>query len=308
MNMDRRSFLKTAAVGGSLVVVTAATAPKILQANTPKNAMLIVVGNCIGCDHCVEACNQYHSGATKPDLSTFRGQYPTRNNYTLVATPGPNQTMPIAQNCLHCNDAPCATVCQSHALTQLPSGTVTYDDDKCIGCFLCTTVCPFNSITTDNANKKIFKCDHCANFTEDGTTKPFCVQICPGGGVTSQTLKAANLTTFAKNWGTTSDMITLGQNVVNTLGNGATMLYQNDTSSFYVVTGDEFKTLSVSPEVSVIKSAYPSQNDLMATAEKWMRLAWIPLLAGVAFFALRWRDSDKKEPVPAAKKEEKVVK
>jgi Fe-S-cluster-containing dehydrogenase component len=311
MNMDRRTFMKTAAAAGGLVVVTAAMAPKLVQANTPKRAMLIVVGNCIGCDHCVEACNQYHSSKTTPDLSTFRGQYPTSNAYTRVATPvatpGSTITLPIPENCLHCNDAPCATVCQSHALTQLPSGTVSYDKERCIGCFLCTSVCPFGSITTDNVNKKILRCDHCVNFTEDGTTSPFCVQVCPGGGSTAATLKAANLTTFAKNWGSYSDMVTTGQSVVAALGNGATMLYQNDTSTFYVLTSDEFKTMSATPEVTVVKSAYPAQNKLFSTAEQWVRLAWIPLLAGVAFFALRWRDNKEEAPL-VVKKEEKVVK
>ncbi|HVP23553.1 MAG TPA: 4Fe-4S dicluster domain-containing protein [Conexivisphaerales archaeon] len=306
MKMDRRTFLKTAAAGGGLVVVTAATAPRIVRANTPSRAMLIVVGNCIGCDHCVEACTQYHEGKAKPDLSAFRGQYPSFNPYTKVATAGPNQTLPIPQNCLHCNDAPCVTVCQSHALTQLPSGTVTYDKDRCIGCFLCTSVCPFGSITTDNANKKILRCDHCVNFTEDGQTSPFCVQVCPGGGPTAQTLKAASLTTFAKNWGSTSDMVSMGQKVVTALGNGATMLYQNDTSTFYVLTGDEFKTMSASSDVTVVKSAYPSTNRLVSTAEEWVRLAWIPLLAGVAFFALRWRDSKQEKPMVVKPEEEKV--
>ncbi len=312
MKMDRRTFLKTAAAGGGLVVVTAATAPKLAHANTPTRAMLIVVGNCIGCDHCVEACIQYHSGASAPNLSNFRGQYPTSNHWTkVVEVATGNQTNPylnIAQNCLNCDNAPCATVCQAHALTQLPSGTVTYDANKCIGCYLCTTVCPFNSITTDNANRKIFKCDHCSTLTENGTTKPFCVQICPGGGVAAATLKAANLTTFAKNWGSTSDMITLGQNVASTLGNGATLYYQNDTSTFYVLTADEFKTLSAAPDVTVVKSAYPATNRIVSTAEQWVRLAWIPLLAGVAFFALRWRDTKKEEAPPVAKKEGEVVK
>jgi formate dehydrogenase iron-sulfur subunit len=306
MAMDRRAFLKTIGAAGGLVVVTAAMAPKLAHANTPARSLLVVVGNCIGCDHCVVGCSQYHSGLTAPNLSKWKTVFPTRNDYTKVTTAGTEGTLPIAENCLHCNDAPCVAVCQGHALTQLPSGTVTYDDDKCIGCYLCTTVCPFNSITTDNVNRKIFKCDHCATFTEDGTTKPFCVQICPGGGTTAATLQAANLTTFAKNWGNTSDMITLGQNVVKTLGNGATMLYQSDTSQFYVLTGDEFKTMSTSPAVSVVKSSYPSQNRIVSTAEKWVRLAWIPLLAGVAFFALRWR-GDKKEEAPMAEKKEKEV-
>jgi Fe-S-cluster-containing dehydrogenase component len=307
MTMDRRTFMKTAAAAGGLVVVTAALAPKLAHANTPKNAMLIVVGNCIGCDHCVEACTQYHSGMSAPDLTGIR-QYPTSNDYTKVAYAGPNSTYPIAQNCLHCNDAPCATVCQSHALTQLPSGTVTYDDDRCIGCYLCTSVCPFNSITTDQVRRKIFKCDHCANITEKGTAAPFCVQVCPGGGVTAATLGAANLTTIAKNWGTTADMISLGQKVIQTLGNGAVMLYQHDTSAFYVLTGAEFKAMSSSPVVTVVKSTYPSQNKIISTSEKWVRLAWIPLLAGVVFYAIRWRDNRKAEAAPVQAKEEKEVK
>ncbi len=122
------------------------------------------------------------------------------------------------------------------------------------------------------------------------------------------TLQAANLTTTAKNWGSCSEMVSTGQDVVTALGNGATMLYQNDTSTFYVLTADEFKTMSTTPEVTVVKSAYPAQNKLFSTAEQWVRLAWIPLLAGVAFFALRWRDNRKEETPMVVKKEEKVVK
>jgi Fe-S-cluster-containing dehydrogenase component len=307
MNMDRRSFLKTVAAGGSLLVVTAATAPKLLQASTPKNAMLIVVPNCIGCDHCVFADEQYHSGLSAPNLSLHTGTtWPTANAYTKVVTQPPYGTMPIAQNCLHCINAPCATVCQTHALTQQATGTVTYDADMCIGCYLCTTVCPFGSITTDNANRKILKCDHCAKFTETSDTAPFCVQVCPGQ--MSPALATAFPKMVSKNWGSYSDMVTLGQKVVQTLnqttGTDATLLYQNDTSTFYVVTAAEFKAFSTSPEVTVIKSAYPNQNKLYSTAEHWIRLAWIPLLAGVAFFALRWRDNKGEEKPLVAKKEE----
>lgn len=309
MNMDRRSFLKTAAAGGSLLVVTAAMAPKLVQANTPKNAMLIVVPNCIGCDHCVYADEQYHNGMSAPNMSLHSGQWISGNAWTKVATPGPNDSMPIPQNCLHCVNAPCATVCQTHALTQQATGTVTYDADMCIGCYLCTTVCPFGSITTDNANRKILKCDQCAKFTETSDTAPFCVQVCPGQA--SSVLAAAFPQMHSKNWGSFPKMVTQGQQVVQTLnqtsGTDAMLLYQNDTSTFYVVTAAEFKTLSTSPEVTVIKSAYPNQNKPYSTAEKWIRLAWIPLLAGVAFFALRWRDNKGEGKPLVAKKEEKAV-
>jgi Fe-S-cluster-containing dehydrogenase component len=295
MNMDRRKFIQTGLAAGGLVVVSAATAPKLVHAaSTPKNAMLVVVGNCIGCDHCVVACNQYHSGLNAPG-TTFTGLLPTSNAYTKVAVVGA-ASQPYPQNCMQCTDAPCATVCQTHALTQLASGTVTYDANECIGCFECTTVCPFGSITADRVNKKIGKCTFCDRITEAGGV-PFCVQICPGKGPDAK----------SKTWGPYQEKVDQGLAMIATGGQaaGGKLLYQQNTATLFVLSPKEYQTFIASPEVTVLKAAYPTENKTYSSAVEWVRLAWIPLLAGVAFYALKWRDGGTK-PEEDVKKE-KVV-
>ena len=45
--------------------------------------------------------------------------------------------------CQHCEDAPCAAVCPTHATYVTDSGVVLVDPEKCIGCRTCELVCSF---------------------------------------------------------------------------------------------------------------------------------------------------------------------
>ena len=50
------------------------------------------------------------------------------------------------------------------------------DHDKCIGCRMCVTVCPFGAIRFDGTSGKVVKCDVC-----DGD--PLCVRFCSYGAL-----------------------------------------------------------------------------------------------------------------------------
>ena len=49
----------------------------------------------------------------------------------------------IRKQCRHCLQPACVSACITGALSKVPSGPVTYDSSKCIGCRYCMIACPF---------------------------------------------------------------------------------------------------------------------------------------------------------------------
>jgi len=59
------------------------------------------------------------------------------------------------------------------------TGSVTIDEEKCVGCGSCAEACPFNSegvIKPSVIAGKFIKCDLCGG-------DPQCVEICPTGAL-----------------------------------------------------------------------------------------------------------------------------
>jgi len=78
-----------------------------------------------------------------------------------------------AMVCNQCSEPECEAICPVGAIRKSESdGVVRVDEDKCIGCGLCTLVCPYGGIYFNRERCKSFKCDMC-----DG--KPKCVEACP---------------------------------------------------------------------------------------------------------------------------------
>jgi len=53
---------------------------------------------------------------------------------------------------------------------------VLWSKEKCIGCKLCVSACPFGNINYDVASKRVLKCDLCEG-------DPACVTACPNGAI-----------------------------------------------------------------------------------------------------------------------------
>jgi len=79
---------------------------------------------------------------------------------------------------MHCGIPFCAEVCPTKAIyKRMEDGLVTVDPDRCIGCKMCLTACPFG-IPQFGRDGKMKKCDFCLDRLEKGQN-PACMNVCP---------------------------------------------------------------------------------------------------------------------------------
>ena len=131
-----------------------------------ERAMFIDYARCIGCQACVQACEECdtHRGHAMIHLETIR----RRDSV---------QTAP--QICMHCEDPICAQVCPADAIKQDADGVVHSSlAPRCIGCSNCVLSCPFGVPKYFAEIDQMMKCDLCYDRTSIGK-KPMCATVCP---------------------------------------------------------------------------------------------------------------------------------
>ena len=64
----------------------------------------------------------------------------------------------VPTQCQHCEDAPCAAVCPTHATYVTDSGVVLVDPEKCIGCKYCMAACPYQARIVQESTGVVEKC------------------------------------------------------------------------------------------------------------------------------------------------------
>jgi Fe-S-cluster-containing dehydrogenase component len=79
------------------------------------------------------------------------------------AQPAPEaQLIHFPKSCLHCEDAPCVTVCPTGAsYKRVEDGIVLVNESDCIGCGLCAWACPYGAREMDQEEKVMKKCTLC---------------------------------------------------------------------------------------------------------------------------------------------------
>ena len=99
----------------------------------------------------------------------------------------PSRTVYFPKSCLHCEDAPCVTVCPTGAsYKREEDGIVLVNADACIGCKLCSWACPYGAREYDEDAGVMKKCTLCVdriyneNLAEEQRV-PACVSTCPAG-------------------------------------------------------------------------------------------------------------------------------
>jgi sulfite dehydrogenase (quinone) subunit SoeB len=103
----------------------------------------------------------------------------------LSPLPSPGLTIHFPRSCLHCETPDCVTVCPTGAsYKRAEDGIVLVDEDKCIGCKLCSWACPYGAREYSAVRGTMQKCTLCVDriynetFDEEDR-QPACVMACP---------------------------------------------------------------------------------------------------------------------------------
>lgn len=107
---------------------------------------------CTGCRLCELACSSQFSEGMSPSKSAIRWV---------------NESIHV---CRQCFDPACKKACSFDAIG------MDIDQQKCTGCGLCVSACPYESIFQSERKMSPHKCDLCNGHPE-------CVSFCPGGAL-----------------------------------------------------------------------------------------------------------------------------
>jgi Fe-S-cluster-containing dehydrogenase component len=169
-----------------------------------KLGLVIDLDTCVGCHACAVSCKEWNAGGiagpltdTDPYGKDPSGVWFNRvHSYELEATEGcgsganaqpaqPAQTLHFPRSCLHCEQPACVTVCPTGAsYKRAEDGIVLVDEDKCIGCKLCSWACPYGAREYSAVEGVMKKCTLCVDRIynenlEEAERQPACVQACP---------------------------------------------------------------------------------------------------------------------------------
>jgi carbon-monoxide dehydrogenase iron sulfur subunit len=187
---DRRSFLKTIALGGATMTVGGLfflrKAYGEARTQKPEYSMILVDFNkCTGCRTCEAVCAQYNHKA-KVDGEELWGLGNPHLSNIRVYPFNPDVDVPIV--CVMCSDNPCMDACPvepdrdgRRAIYRHPETlAIKSDPERCIGCGACAEACRekrVEAIISDPVtNRPERMCTLC-----DGD--PQCVKYCPYGAL-----------------------------------------------------------------------------------------------------------------------------
>jgi len=128
---------------------------------------------CVGCHSCELACAVSRSASKALPSAILESPKPaTRVRIVAIGK------HPVPLQCQQCEDAPCAAICPTTALSRAgKEDTVLFKRELCIGCSSCVLVCPFGAIRRADGGV-MAKCSLCWDRLAEGKP-PACVEACP---------------------------------------------------------------------------------------------------------------------------------
>ena len=157
-----------------------------------KLGLVVDLDTCVGCHACATACKQWNTSGTIGPLSDERpygkdpsGSWLNRIHSYEVGDSPHSKTVNIPMSCMHCETADCVTVCPTGAYYKREEdGIVLIDQDKCMGCNLCSWACPYGARELDPDSGTMKKCTLCVDRVYDeqlpeSERQPACVLTCP---------------------------------------------------------------------------------------------------------------------------------
>jgi sulfite dehydrogenase (quinone) subunit SoeB len=159
----------------------------------PKRLGLVIdLDTCVGCHACAVNCKEWNTGGyhapltdSAPYAGGGEGVWLNRVHSFEAGEGAAGRTVHFPRSCLHCEDAPCVTVCPTGAsYKRAGDGIVLVDEDLCIGCKLCSWACPYGAREYDADQGVMKKCTLCIDriYNEnlaEVERLPACVATCP---------------------------------------------------------------------------------------------------------------------------------
>ena len=212
--MNRRSFLKSGITAAASIAAVSAPVGAETADGKEHLATLIDIRKCIGCEACVEVCQEVNERKYPDPKAPFPKMYPERvpvmdwsekkdvtdrltpYNWLYIQTAyvevdGEETEITIPRRCMHCVNPPCVKLCPWGAARQLDNGISRLDPDICLGGSKCKAVCPWHIperqtgvglyldiLPSLAGNGVMYKCDRCYDRVKKGEL-PACIDICP---------------------------------------------------------------------------------------------------------------------------------
>ena len=165
-----------------------------LPSTAPERRLGLVIDLdiCVGCHACAVNCKEWNAGGYHAPLTDERpydadpaGVWFNRIHSFEVGEGADGHVVHFPRSCLHCDDAPCVTVCPTGASYKRgDDGIVLVEEDLCIGCKLCSWACPYGAREYDPDAGVMKKCTLCIDRIynenlEEVDRVPACVATCP---------------------------------------------------------------------------------------------------------------------------------
>ncbi len=168
----RREVLKVGALGA---LAACAGGTKVLAGQPAvkqkRYAMVIDLRKCIGCHACSVACKSENNVPLSVWRSWVkqveRGKFPNTQRHFLPRL------------CNHCEHPACVEACPTKSSYQRDDGIVLVHEERCIGCKLCMSACPYDARFVHPDKKIVNKCTFCEHRVDKGVV-PSCVNTCQG--------------------------------------------------------------------------------------------------------------------------------
>jgi Fe-S-cluster-containing dehydrogenase component len=206
MRISRRSLLKGAAAAGAAGTLAAAGRAEAAHGKVERPdalGMLYDSTLCIGCRACVTKCKESnklpYDRAADPIYDAPNDLNSSTKNIIKVFPAGGDRFAFVKQQCMHCNEPSCVSVCMMGALhkegegkrdmggEKKGTGVVLYDKGLCVGCRYCQIGCAFNVPKFEwfDAFPLIVKCELCRHRGDPkkqgplALANPACCEVCP---------------------------------------------------------------------------------------------------------------------------------
>jgi Fe-S-cluster-containing dehydrogenase component len=162
------------------------------QETAKKLGLVIDLDTCVGCQACATSCKEWNTGGYAAPLSDHDpygtdpyGVWLNRVHGYEAGEGAKGRTVHFPRSCLHCEQPACVTVCPTGASYKRgEDGIVLIDEDKCIGCKLCSWACPYGAREYDAHSGTMKKCTLCVDRIYNtnlppAERQPACVMVCP---------------------------------------------------------------------------------------------------------------------------------